>query len=126
MKKSPRHKERLGDIEPGFKLWLTRGEAGVFGLGKWRLLDAIHREGSLRAAADAMGTSYRKAWGDLRKAEKALGITFLERHRGGSKGGESSLTEEGRKWVEEFARFHREVEESVTHAYEKWLNRMEG
>jgi molybdate transport repressor ModE-like protein len=110
---------------PGFELWIDYREYPVFGSDKWKLLDAIHREGSLRAAADAMGTSYRKAWGDLRKAEQALGITFLERHRGGSKGGESSLTEEGRKWVEEFARFHREVEASVQKAFADWQKRME-
>ena len=112
-------------IEPGFKLWMSLSGEGVFGAGKWRLLDAIHREGSLRAAAETLGISYRKAWGDLRAAERALGIHFLERHRGGAAGGESSLTDDGKKWLKEYARFHDEVAESVKRAFARWEKRME-
>lgn len=111
-------------IEPEFKLWVSLSGEGVFGAGKWRLLDAIHREGSLRAAADTLGISYRKAWGDLRAAERALGIHFLERRRGGANGGESSLTEDGTKWLKEYARFHGEVAESVKRAFVRWEKRM--
>ncbi len=114
----------LRDMEPGVKLWLSLSGEGVFGHGKWQLLDAINRKGSLQAAADSLGISYRKAWGDLRKAERALGIPFLERHRGGSDGGESRLTEDGRKWLREYARFHEEVEEGVKRAYARWARRM--
>jgi molybdate transport system regulatory protein len=111
-------------IEPGFKLWLSRCGEGVFGDGKWDLLSAIDREGSLRAAADALEISYRKAWGDLRKAERTLGVAFLERHRGGSDGGESRLTPEGRKWLAEYARFRTEVEQKVNKAFARWTERM--
>ncbi len=114
----------LAAITPGVRLWLSIDDEGVFGQGKWRLLDAIHREGSLRAAADALGISYRKAWGDLRKAERALGVALLERHRGGSGGGECSLTEAGRKWRTEYAVFQTEVEEEVHRAFRRWQARM--
>ncbi len=109
---------------PGFKLWL-RGDdpKEVFGGGKWRLLEAIQREGSLRAAADALGISYRKAWGDLRNAEKALGVTFLERRRGGSDGGETLLTDTGRKWLKEYERFHERVAKAVDKAFASWAER---
>ncbi len=117
-------RDYLSSLSVGFKLWLSRGDKGVFGRGKWELLDAIHREGSLRAAADMLGISYRKAWGDLRSAERALGVCFLERHRGGSAGGESSLTEEGKQWRREYIKFHDEVAASVTAAYTRWLERM--
>lgn len=112
------------EIEPGIKLWLSLSGKGVFGTGKWQLLDAINRKGSLQAAADSLGISYRKAWGDLREAERALGILFLERHRGGSDGGESHLTEDGRKWLKEYGRFHDEVQESMERAYARWVRRM--
>jgi molybdate transport system regulatory protein len=112
-------------ITPRFKLWLSCEKAdGAFGGGKWRLLRAIHREGSLRAAASSLGISYRKAWGDLRKAERALGMTFLERHRGGADGGETRLTETGRKWVLEYGRFQDRVERAVDKAFALWLARM--
>ena len=117
-------RERFKEIEPGIKLWLSLSGQGVFGHGKWLLLDAIDRKGSLQAAADSLGISYRKAWGDLRKAERALGILFLDRHRGGSDGGESRLTEEGRKWLKEYGRLHDEVEESVKRAHARWKKRM--
>lgn len=106
---------------PEFKLWLSCAKArSVFGLGKWRLLDAIRREGSLQAAAASVGISYRKAWGDLRTAEKALGIQFLERRRGGSDGGETRLTEAGLEWLREFERMHAKVEKFVKKAFAEW------
>lgn len=106
-------------------MWLTTSGAGVFGYGKWKLLEAIQREGSLQAAAQALSISYRKAWGDLKEAEESLGIVFLERHRGGSGGGESRLTEDGRKWVREYARFHDEVDKMVKQAFLRWVQEME-
>lgn len=117
-------KRAAPEIALGFKLWLMRGGEGVFGDGKWSLLAAIEREGSLRAAADALSISYRKAWGDLRKAERLLGIAFLERHRGGSEGGESRLTPEGRKWLAEYGRFRADVEQKVEKAFARWTKRM--
>ncbi len=117
-------KRTAPEIELGFKLWLTREGEGAFGDGKWSLLAAIEREGSLRAAADALEISYRKAWGDLRKAERLLGIAFLERHRGGSDGGESRLTPAGRKWLTEYGRFRAEVGQKVEKAFARWTERM--
>lgn len=114
----------LEGVTPGFKMWLSRSGEGAFGHGKWQLLEAIHREGSLRAAADALGISYRKAWGDLRKAERVLGIAFLERHRGGLEGGESCLTEDGKKWLKEYGRFQSEVEDHMARAFARWVKRM--
>ena len=56
-----------------FKLWLsTKDVEGVFGDGKWRLLKSIDAEGSLKAASESLRISYRKAWGDLKKAQDAL------------------------------------------------------
>lgn len=88
------------------------------------MLEAIHRTGSLRAAADALGVSYRKAWGDLRDAERTLGVTLLERRRGGADGGESRLSEAGRKWMAEYARFHAECERNTERAFARWMKRM--
>ena len=87
-------------------------------------MQAIDREGSLQAAALALGISYRKAWGDLRKVESALGVVFLERRRGGREGGETTLTEAGRKWLREYRQFHEEVERSVDRAFAAWEKRM--
>lgn len=122
---SPGSKDRERVLSPGLKLWLSLNGKGVFGKGKWLLLDAVKREGSLQAAAGALGISYRKAWGDLREAEKELGISLMMHHRGGPDGGSSTLTDEGMLWWKEYARFHDEVEKHVSDAFRAWIRRME-
>ncbi len=108
----------IGKIRPKFKLWLHGEESeGVFGDGKWRLLKEIERQGSLKAAAETLGISYRKAWGDLRKAEQRLGIKFIEKHRGGHDGGETCLTEVGKEWVKGYGRLRAKVEEAVDEGF---------
>ncbi len=110
-----RRKKRLC---PRFKLWISSEEAeGVFGDGKWRLLEAIERHGSLNAARRSLAISYRKAWGDLKKAERCLGQSFVERHRGGAGGGETILTEAGRMWLEAYSKFRSDVERTVSKAF---------
>jgi len=107
-------------LKPRFKLWLnTQGAQGVFGDGKWRLLKAIDSSGSLSAAAEALGISYRKAWGDLNKAERYLQTRLIERHRGGSKGGRTDLTAEGKRWLKAYGRFRRDIEKTLEKAYSR-------
>lgn len=103
---------------PNCKLWMSTPTAeGVFGDGRWQLLAAIREHGSLQQACRELGISYRKAWGDLRKSEKELGITFLEKHRGGSGGGNTSLTEDGKRWLDAYTRFRVDVERSIEQAF---------
>lgn len=108
-----------------FKLWLnTQSAEGVFGDGKWRLLKAIDSKGSLSAAAEALGISYRKAWGDLKKAQEALNIALVEKQRGGILGGQTTLTEQGKKWVKAYTRFRDDTEKAVEKAYEKHIRKL--
>jgi len=112
-------------VKARFKLWLeTPSGETVFGYGKWQLLEAIHRTGSLSAAAEALDISYRKAWGDIRKAEKALGILLLTRQRGGKDGGETRLTPTGRRWMAEYRQFQACINTAVNDAYLQWQARM--
>lgn len=65
------------------KLWFSSKDAeGVFGDGKWRLLEAIDRTGSLSAASESLRISYRKAWGDLKKAQDNLKCHFSSKAQG--------------------------------------------
>lgn len=113
-------------LRPKSRLWLTLDDdAGVFGAGKWRLLDAIERYGSLSAAAAELDMSYRKAWGELRKAEERLGLRFVERRRGGSGGGEMRLTPAGKLWLDAFGRFQAGVARAVDRAFDRFLNDLE-
>ncbi len=56
------------------------------------LLRAIDDEGSLNAASDALGRSYAHAQRRIVELEEAFG-SLVERHRGGTEGGGSELTE---------------------------------
>ena len=113
-------------MAPCFKLWLSDDETGGgFGDGKWRLLQAVEREGSLRAATSALGISYRKGWGDLRAAEQCLGIRLLEKHRGGRNGGSTALTADGKRFLEAYRRFRTRVARAVEQAFKEELGRGE-
>ena len=117
----------LSGLHPRFKLWLSSSRAeGVFGDGKWRLLAAIQREGSLMAASRSLGISYRKAWGDLKKAEDCMGVSLLEKHRGGSGGGDTVLTDEGKTWLAAYSRFRAEVERAADRAFKTHIKALFG
>jgi molybdate transport system regulatory protein len=108
-----------------FKLWLSSKDVeGVFGDGKWRLLKAIDSKKSLNAASNKLSISYRKAWGDLKKAQEALGVSLVEKQRGGVLGGKSNLTLQGKKWVDAYTRFRSDIEEAVEKAYNEHIARL--
>ena len=108
-----------------FKLWLsTKNVEGVFGDGKWRLLRIIDSEGSLNAASKTLRISYRKAWGDLSKAEACLNVALLEKHRGGRMGGTTCLTEQGKEWVKAYTKFRSEIEKAAEKAFKKHMEKL--
>ena len=112
----------VGKLTPRVKLWLNSQDVeGVFGNGKCRLLEHIDAKESLRAASDALHISYRKAWGDLKKAQSALGVILIEQHRGGRQGGRTVLTEQGKRWLQAYGCFRREVEAAVQASFEKFF-----
>ena len=112
-------------LKAKFKLWLsTRDIEGVFGDGKWRLLKAIENTGSLTQASESLRISYRKAWGDLKKAQEALNKPLVEKHRGGIQRGQSVLTEQGKKWLKAYTGFHGDIEKAIEKAYQKHIKEL--
>ena len=115
----------MEELRANFKLWFsTRDIEGVFGDGKWRLLQAIENTGSLAEASKSLKISYRKAWGDLKKAQEALNEPLVEKHRGGIQGGQSVLTEQGKKWLIAYTRFHKDIEKAIDKAYQKHIKEL--
>lgn len=113
-------------LKAKFKLWLaTKDGKGSLGDGKWQLLKAIEAKGSLAAACKQLKISYRKAWGGLKKLEDALKVNLVEKHRGGNKGGASSLTGEGKQWVKSYTRFRDRIEKAMIKAYDKHIKKLE-
>ena len=106
-----------------FKIWLAEdtetGGGGFLGEGRFQLLNALDRAGGLRKAAEQLGISYRKAWGDIRAAEAHLGFALVHRRRGGSKGGSSSLTERAKQLLQAYEKVNLHIQTLVTQEYGK-------
>jgi molybdate transport system regulatory protein len=104
------------------KLFLSSTEIeGVFGGGKWLLLDAIRRTGSIIAAAEELGRSYRKAWGDIHRAEDGLGRKLIQPSRGGPVGGKTSLTPFALELLGAWDEFRNEVLRATEQSFDKRL-----
>lgn len=76
--------------------------AGRVGPGKIALLEAIDREGSISAAARALGMSYPRAWGLVEALDTALGEPAVSRAPGGRNGGGAALTPAGRSLISRY------------------------
>ena len=116
-------KHKLPELRAHYKLWLSlKNGDGILGDGKWRLLKAIEEFGSISKAAINLGISYRKAWGDLKKAEELLGVPVIEKHRGGQSGGNSVITPRGLCLIKAYTRFHNDFENSFQRSFKKFLH----
>ncbi|GAB7024048.1 winged helix-turn-helix domain-containing protein [Salidesulfovibrio brasiliensis] len=72
-----------GDVESSptmrMHLWLETAGGVLFGLGRLQLLREVERRGSLKAAAESLGMSYRGAWGKIKATEELFGEKLIER-----------------------------------------------
>lgn len=98
------------------KLRLAKQE-NFFGPGVVQFLQQVEEKGSMLAACQAMNMSYSKGWKMIKNAEDEMGFQFLTSSTGGSKGGNSQLTPEGR----DFVRRYQELEENVNKVAEAFF-----
>ena len=92
------------------KIWIEDDQGHViFGLGRFRMLEAIERCGSLNAAAKELKMSYRGLWGKIKATEEGLGAPLLMRNTGGASGGGSQLTDLARTLMAEFKIMHSHI-----------------
>ncbi len=109
----------LNEIKLQHKMWLETADGeGILGDGKWQILRAVDQEGSLTAACQKLGLTYRRTWGDLKKIEEQLGFPLLNKSRGGKEGGMSELSPQGQALVTAFDKFHKKVDATVNEAFE--------
>lgn len=73
------------------------GNGQAIGPGKIHLLELIETEGSISAAARAMGMSYRRAWILVDELNRAFKSPLVISETGGSGGGGAKLTEQGKQ-----------------------------
>lgn len=104
------------------KVWIERDGQIVMSEYRARLLEAIAREGSVAAAADALGLPNRTAWKKLREIEEAAGTPLLESGSGGAMGGQSRLTPAAEEMLVAFRRIADPVDEDVQ---ERFLDEQE-
>ncbi len=113
--------QQLENFKLNFKIWLsTPNGKGIMGDGKWQILKAIEKHGSLRAATKALGLTYRRTWGDLKAIEEEFGFPLLDKSRGGAEGGKTELTPEGKTLVRAFDAFHAKVDLMMDEAFREF------
>lgn len=114
---------KIEEIILQHKMWLeTEDGEGILGDGKWQILRAVEEEGSLTAACQKLGLTYRRTWGDLKKIEQQLGFPLLNKSRGGREGGMSELSIQGKALVEAFDKFHKQVDDKIQFAFDEFRN----
>jgi molybdate transport system regulatory protein len=91
------------------KLWFESEGEYVFGYGIALILEAIERLGSIRAATDELGQSYRYIWGRIKTCEKRLGRPLVESTVGGADRHRSRLTPLGRQLTTSFLALRTEL-----------------
>src|SRR3989442_4647233 len=90
--RSPRRPALRAHLKPHHKLWLNWDGAFLMGPRYLRFLDAVDRTGTIRAAGQAVGWSYRTCLNRIRQMERVLGAKVLATTRGGSRPGDRQST----------------------------------
>ncbi len=96
-----------------FKIWSEVEGKGVLGPGRFQLLFALQRTGSINAAAGEVGVSYRRAWGQIREMERILGYPLIISNRGGRSGGGTELTPQALALLNEYEQLNKKVDKAV-------------
>lgn len=107
------------DFSVRSKIWIedSRGKV-IFGLGRYRILDAVRRTGSMNAAAKELHMSYRAVWMRVRSSEKRIGKTLIVREGKGSR-----LTPFAENLMKQYRRLLSVVQTETDEVYESMINR---
>src|SRR2546422_8594870 len=103
-----------------FRLRITSGDDVAVGPGKVDLLEAIAATGSITAAAQQLGMSYRRAWLLVDTMNRCFRTAVVEAEAGGKRGGGTRLTASG----EEVVRNYRRIEQLATRASASEMRRL--
>src|SRR5256885_12781608 len=95
-------------LVPHQKLWLNWDGVFLMGPRYLRFLAAVDQTGTIRAAGQVVGWSYRTCLNRIRQMERVLGARVLATTRGGRAGGSARLTAAARRLGPVFAPWQRE------------------
>jgi molybdate transport system regulatory protein len=91
------------------KIWLEDSTGKVaFGLGRFRILEAIDRVGSMNSAAAELSMSYRSVWCRIRESEERIGRKLVVR-----KGQGSILTDFAKKLMQQYIDLNIKLQEEA-------------
>jgi molybdate transport system regulatory protein len=99
------------------KVWLENGRRFALGDGGLALFYAIDSTGSVHAAAEEVGWSYRHALGYVTNAERAFGRPLVARSRGGNDRGGAALTPAARHFLRRYSSFRARLDRVVGDLY---------
>jgi molybdate transport system regulatory protein len=92
------------------RVWVDGKEGTFIGYGRVVLLERIIEHGSITKAARSMEMSYRHAWDLVDSMNRQAKRPFVELATGGKGGGGAMVTKDGRKAIEMFLRFHKDLQ----------------
>jgi len=91
-------------------IWIEDGDGKVvYGLGRHRILQAIRDSGSIKAAAERLGISYRGLWGRLRLSERRLGLSLVDSKVGRGADAGTRLTARGLALLDQYEAAMKEI-----------------
>ena len=106
--------QRGGGLWADLQIQISRSEA-VLTPERAQFLEMIDHTGSIQSACGCMHMSYSRGWRTLNHMEEELGYPLVERFPGGSSGGGSALTNEGRRLLHAYQQY----QESLRHVAEE-------
>ena len=101
------------------RIWISSDSGMYLGRGRIRLLQEIDRLGSIAKAAEAMEMSYKKAWKLVKSMNEASPSPLLEKKIGGTGGGGSELTAEGKRVIELFNQLEKDQQALLNERFEE-------
>ncbi|RME72569.1 MAG: LysR family transcriptional regulator [Chloroflexi bacterium] len=104
-------------MEPKANFWIEIDGEVVLSAWRVRLLEAVAETGSISAAAERMGISYRRAWDKIHESEERLGVKLVDTQTGGVGGGGSRLTPEAQAYISRFHEFADGLNELVAQRF---------
>jgi molybdate transport system regulatory protein len=106
----------LDEIKIKINIRFEKKDGVIFGHGRFLILDEIEKHGSLKKAAEAIGMSYRAAWGKIKNSERILGEKLIKKIT--NKEG-YQLTDFGKQLKNKFQQFYLETEDYAKEKFKR-------
>jgi len=97
------------DGELSASLVLRRGALARVGLERVALLEAVGEAGSITAAAQRLGLSYKGAWDAIQALNNLFDAPLIAASAGGKAGGAATITPRGHAVIKAFREVEREI-----------------